>query len=64
MVHLIRRLVRNSETKVMAVDDSRSARRYVADLLKRYRFEVLEADPRRVKRMRVRLNPPAAGADG
>jgi len=43
MTHLIRRLVSNSETKVLVVDDSRSARRYVVDLLKLYRFQVLEA---------------------
>jgi len=27
-------------------------------------FEVIDADPRRIKRMRVRLNPPVAAANG
>jgi diguanylate cyclase (GGDEF)-like protein len=44
MTHLIRRLVSNAETKVLVVDDSRSARRYVVDLLSLYRFQVLEAN--------------------
>lgn len=43
MIHLIRRLVSNAETKVMVVDDSRSARHYLVDLLTLYRFQVLEA---------------------
>ncbi|KAA5607176.1 diguanylate cyclase [Roseospira marina] len=43
MTHLITRLVGNAETKVLVVDDSRSARSYVCDLLHLYRFQVLEA---------------------
>jgi len=43
MSNLIRRLVSNAETKVLLVDDSRSARSYVRDLLALYRFQVLEA---------------------
>ena len=43
LVGLIRRLTRNANTVAMVVDDSRSARQYVRDLLSLYRFNTIEA---------------------
>ncbi|HIJ85221.1 MAG TPA: response regulator, partial [Magnetococcales bacterium] len=43
VVSLVERLIRNQSIKVLVVDDSRSARLMVVDLLKIHRFNVLEA---------------------
>ena len=43
LMGLIRRLTRNAGTVAMVVDDSRSARQYVRDLLELYRFRTVEA---------------------
>ena len=43
LMGLIRRLTRNAGTVAMVVDDSRSARQYVRDLLELYRFHTVEA---------------------
>ncbi len=44
LVDLVGRLHRNRNTKVLVVDDSRTARRYTADLLRSYQFQVFEAE--------------------
>lgn len=41
---LILRIHRNQGIKVLVVDDSRTARRYLAELLARHQFQVLEAE--------------------
>lgn len=41
---LIQRIHRNQAIKVLVVDDSRTARRYLAELLVRHQFQVLEAE--------------------
>jgi diguanylate cyclase (GGDEF)-like protein len=43
LVNLVERLHKNQEITVLLVDDSRAARHYMSDLLKAYRFKVLEA---------------------
>ncbi|MBF0424748.1 MAG: response regulator [Magnetococcales bacterium] len=43
VIHFIRRFFRNHRTRVLVVDDSRSARRALMGLLQRYGFELLEA---------------------
>lgn len=43
VARLIQRIHRNQSIKVMVVDDSRTARRYLVELLSRHRFQVLEA---------------------
>ncbi len=43
VLSLLRRLGRNPDITVLVVDDSRSARTFVADLLKIHRYAVLEA---------------------
>jgi diguanylate cyclase (GGDEF)-like protein len=43
LIGLVERLQRNRETKVLVVDDSKTARSYVCSLLKSYKFPVVEA---------------------
>lgn len=43
MMDLVKRIERNRTTKVLVVDDSSTVRMYVGDLLRSYRFQVLEA---------------------
>lgn len=43
LTSIVRRIVRNRGIKALAVDDSTTARRYLADLLRLYQFQVLEA---------------------
>ncbi|MBF0136168.1 MAG: response regulator [Magnetococcus sp. DMHC-1] len=43
VVHFVKRFFRNHQTRVLVVDDSRSARRVLADLLQRHGFTTLEA---------------------
>jgi diguanylate cyclase (GGDEF)-like protein len=40
---LINRIYRNSDLKILVVDDSRTSRRYVGNLLRMHRYQVLEA---------------------
>ena len=44
LIGLVERLQRNRDIKVLVVDDSRTARSYVCNLLKSYKFHVLEAN--------------------
>jgi len=44
LVSLISRLYFNANVKVLVVDDSTTARKYVMDLMKRYQFKVEEAE--------------------
>jgi diguanylate cyclase (GGDEF)-like protein len=44
LVSLISRLYFNANIKVLVVDDSTTARKYVIDLMKRYQFKVEEAE--------------------
>ncbi len=44
VVNLVDRLIRNHSIQVLVVDDSRSARSLIVDLLKSYKFQVLEAE--------------------
>ncbi|MBF0145467.1 MAG: diguanylate cyclase [Magnetococcales bacterium] len=44
VVSLVERLIRNRTTKVLVVDDSRSARSMITDLLSLHKFHVLEAE--------------------
>jgi len=44
LVSLISRLYFNANIKVLVVDDSTTARKYVMDLMIRYQFQVLEAE--------------------
>jgi diguanylate cyclase (GGDEF)-like protein len=43
LVNLVERLHKNQDVTVLLVDDSRAARLYMGDLLRAYRFNVLEA---------------------
>jgi len=43
LIGLVERLQRNRDVKVLVVDDSKTARHYVCNLLKSYKFEVVEA---------------------
>jgi len=43
ITNLIRRVHRNRNISALVVDDARTARKYVADLLRLYQFNVLEA---------------------
>ncbi|MDA0657029.1 MAG: response regulator [Proteobacteria bacterium] len=43
ITNLIRRVHRNKNISALVVDDARTARKYVADLLRLYQFNVLEA---------------------
>jgi diguanylate cyclase (GGDEF)-like protein len=43
LTSIVRRIVRNRSIKALAVDDSSTARKYLADLLRLYQFQVLEA---------------------
>ena len=43
LMGLVERLHRNRATKVLVVEDSRTARKFTADLLRGYQFQVLEA---------------------
>ncbi|MBK1665192.1 diguanylate cyclase [Rhodospirillum rubrum] len=43
LVAIVRRLCRNAHQKAIVVDDSRTARAYIGDLLRLYRFNVIEA---------------------
>ena len=44
LVSLVRRIVRNRQTKVLVVDDSKTSRKYLASLLHTYQFRVMTAD--------------------
>lgn len=44
LMGLVTRLHRNRLTKVMVVDDSKTTRSYLSDLLKAYQFKVIEAE--------------------
>ncbi|MBF8271844.1 MAG: PAS/PAC sensor hybrid histidine kinase [Magnetococcales bacterium] len=44
VIHFIRRFHKNKRIRVLAVDDSRSVRSMLANFLKRYGFEVLQAE--------------------
>ncbi len=44
LVSLVRRIHANREIKVLVVDDSRTMRFYIADLLKVHQYQVLEAE--------------------
>lgn len=43
LVSLVTRLYFNADIKVMVVDDSKTARKYMVDLMQRYQFQVLQA---------------------
>jgi diguanylate cyclase (GGDEF)-like protein len=43
LVSMVRRLCLNAHLKAIVVDDSKTARAYIRDLLRLYRFQVLEA---------------------
>ncbi len=43
LVNLLGRLLRNRALKALVVDDASTARKYTADLLRQYQFQVLEA---------------------
>lgn len=43
LVKMVRRYIQNGETKILYIDDSRTAQRFVSNLLKRYNFEVTTA---------------------
>jgi len=43
LIGLVERLRRNRDTKVLVIDDSRTARQYLCGLLQSYKFQVLEA---------------------
>ncbi|MFD2264319.1 diguanylate cyclase [Lacibacterium aquatile] len=43
LLSLVEQLHRNRTTKIMVVDDSRTARHYLRDLLRSYHFQVVEA---------------------
>lgn len=44
LLGLVERLHQNQQVKALVVDDSRTARKYTADLLRSYQFQVIEAD--------------------
>jgi diguanylate cyclase (GGDEF)-like protein len=43
-VKLVHRLALNEKIKILVVEDSRTARKYVCDLLLRHQFQIIEAD--------------------
>lgn len=43
LMDLVERIHRNRDTKVLVVDDSSTARRYLSDLLRTYQFQVVDA---------------------
>lgn len=44
LITLIQRIIKNNDTEVLAVDDSRTSRKYVVNLLELYHFQVFEAE--------------------
>ncbi|GAB3125966.1 diguanylate cyclase [Novispirillum itersonii] len=57
MMDLVKRIERNRSTTVLVVDDSSTVRKYVGDLLRSYRFQVLEAVDGRDGLRVLRENP-------
>lgn len=43
LVKMIKRYLKNATTKILYVDDSKTAQRFISNLLKRYNFDVLTA---------------------
>lgn len=56
-INLIKRLDKNQHIKVLVVDDSETSRRFIAELLQRQMFEVLEA-ANGIEAIKVLLNNP------
>ncbi len=44
LCHMVYRLIKNKEIKVLVVDDSRAMRMHMSELLRQYQFKVLEAE--------------------
>ena len=41
--NMLNRFIKNAKTKILYVDDSKTAQRFIANLLRRYNFEVMKA---------------------
>ncbi len=43
LIAIVKRFIKNADTKILYVDDSKTAQRFIANLLKRYNFDLLTA---------------------